>query len=145
MRYNLTLTTLPGFTPIVEEYIMKTDGCVVVDRGEWFKNIDNRYNIDKYRNADIVTVRHQMNAYMILMMIYKTVSNNNRERDNANALRHCQEFVIRRAKAMLASIGHSLKYADGEPLVPVEILVRIPSMVSALPALKSALMNGILN
>lgn len=136
------LTALNGFSQIIEEYMASPDAIVYTDSEEWLEKVVARNKIDKNKPMPIVNLRHQAAAYMLLMMIYKSLTVT--ARNEGMVERQCTEFVTRRARAMLLSGGKSTEFLEGELLVPVEVLLRIPVLMSCLPKLKSVIVSGMI-
>lgn len=136
------LTALNGFSQIIEEYISSPDAVVHIDSEEWLENVVTRNKVDKEKKLQPVTLRHQATAYMLLMMIYKSLTVT--EKNEAIVEKQCKEFVRRRAKAMLLSGGKPTDFLEGELLIPVEVLLKIPTLTSCLPKLKSVIVSGMI-
>ncbi len=136
------LTALNGFSPIIEEYMCNPDTVVKVDSEEWLENVVKRNKVDQNKELKPVTLRHQATAYMLLMMIYKSLTVT--AKNEALVENQCKEFVIRRAKAMLLSNGKATDFLEGELMVPAEVLWRIPTLTSCLPKLKSVIVSGMI-
>lgn len=136
------LTALNGFSPIIEEYMYNPDAVVKVDSEEWLENVVNRNKVDQNKELKPVTLRHQATAYMLLMMIYKSLTVT--AKNEALVEKQCKEFVIRRAKAMLLSTGKATDFLEGELMIPVDALWRIPTLTSCLPKLKSVVVSGMI-